>query len=99
MKNNYTNYKAVMDKKFSHLDWSMSDPEDYDTLVWNEVNVPKPTKEFLDGKMQAVRRDYAVIRQRHYPSIEDQLDTLYHGGYEAWRASIDLVKTTFPKPE
>ena len=99
MKNNYINYKAVMEKKFSYLDWSMSDPEDYDTLVWNSDPALKPTKEFLDGKIQAVKRDYAQIRQRHYPSIEDQLDTLYHGGYDAWKASIDLVKTTFPKPE
>lgn len=99
MKNNYTNYKSVMEKKFSYLDWSMSDPEDYDTLIWNEDNIPKPTKEFLDGKITRARNDYAQHRKTYYPSIEDQLDILYHGGYDAWRSSIEAVKSTFPKPE
>ena len=42
---------------------------------------------------------YAYIgqRQQEYPSIVDQLDTLYHGGYDAWKASIDVVKNKYPK--
>lgn len=42
---------------------------------------------------------YAHQRGAAYPSIQDQLDTLYHGGYDAWKASIDAVKQQFPKPE
>lgn len=42
---------------------------------------------------------YAAKRAVAYPSIADQLDTLYHGGYDAWKASIDAVKQQFPKPE
>jgi hypothetical protein len=42
---------------------------------------------------------YAHQRGAAYPSIQDQLDTLYHGGYDAWKASIDAVKEQFPKPE
>ena len=33
-----------------------------------------------------------------YPSIVDQLDVLYHGGYDAWREQIQAVKDQFPKP-
>jgi hypothetical protein len=40
---------------------------------------------------------YATKRRLAYPSIEDQLDLMYHGGYDAWKASIESVKTQFPK--
>ena len=41
---------------------------------------------------------YKYERQKAYPSIVDQLDTLYHGGYDAWKATIDAVKNQYPKP-
>jgi hypothetical protein len=41
---------------------------------------------------------YATQRKAAYPSIEDQFDTLYHGGYDVWKASIRAVKDQFPKP-
>ena len=40
---------------------------------------------------------YTERRAAEYPSIVDQLDTLYHGGYDAWKASIDLIKNKYPK--
>jgi hypothetical protein len=40
---------------------------------------------------------YKYQRAKEYPSIVDQLDTLYHGGYDAWKASIDVVKNKYPK--
>ena len=42
---------------------------------------------------------YKFQRRREYPSIEDQLDILYHGGYDAWKEEIDKVKKKYPKPE
>ena len=41
---------------------------------------------------------YQRDRARAYPSFAQQFDTLYHGGYEAWKESIDSIKTQFPKP-
>jgi len=41
---------------------------------------------------------YKEQRAVTYPSIADQLDTLYHGGYDAWKATITAVKEEFPKP-
>jgi hypothetical protein len=32
-----------------------------------------------------------------YPSIADQLDTIYHEGLDAWKATILAVKEEFPK--
>ncbi len=40
---------------------------------------------------------YADLRRAEYPSIEDQLDTLYHGGYDAWKATISTIKQKYPK--
>jgi hypothetical protein len=41
---------------------------------------------------------YKYKRQQAYPSIADQLDVMYHGGYDAWKAAIEAVKEQFPKP-
>lgn len=48
-------------------------------------------QEILDSITYSERRAVA------YPSIADQLDTLYHGGFDAWKASIDAVKAQYPK--
>lgn len=42
---------------------------------------------------------YQAKRASEYPSIQDQLDTLYHGGYDVWKAQIEAVKNKYPKPE
>ena len=42
---------------------------------------------------------YKQQRRAEYPSIADQLDTLYHGGYDAWKATIEAVKNQYPKPK
>jgi hypothetical protein len=40
---------------------------------------------------------YKYQRASEYPSFADQFDLLYHGGYDAWKASIDAVKEKYPK--
>ena len=40
---------------------------------------------------------YKYQRASEYPSIADQLDTLYHGGLDAWKAQIKTVKDKYPK--
>ena len=40
---------------------------------------------------------YKEQRARAYPSIADQLDLMYHGGYDAWKAAIEAVKQEYPK--
>jgi len=41
---------------------------------------------------------YKYQRAKEYPSIVDQLDTLYHSGLDAWKAEIKTVKDKYPKP-
>lgn len=40
---------------------------------------------------------YIEKRQQAYPSIPDQLDILYHSGFDAWKSAIQAVKEEFPK--
>ena len=40
---------------------------------------------------------YKEKRANAYPSITDQLDILYHSGFDTWKASIQAVKERFPK--
>jgi len=40
---------------------------------------------------------YKGFRAKEYPSIADQLDTLYHSGLDAWKAQIKTVKDKYPK--
>lgn len=41
---------------------------------------------------------YQHQRATAYPSLQDQFDLLYHGGFDAWKAAIDEVKNKYPKP-
>ena len=40
---------------------------------------------------------YKFDRAAAYPSIVDQLDTIYHSGIDAWKLTITAVKEEFPK--
>lgn len=40
---------------------------------------------------------YIAKRQQAYPSIQDQLDLIYHQGLDAWKSAIQAVKEEFPK--
>lgn len=49
----------------------------------------------VQAEMQA--NAYKEQRRAEYPSTAEQFDLLYHGGYDAWKAAIDAVKTKYPK--
>ena len=40
---------------------------------------------------------YKRDRMVAYPTIEDQLDDLYHNGVEGWKATIKATKDKHPK--
>ena len=56
----------------------------------NEINLAKQEELFSSF-------DYAKKRQIEYPSFADQLDTIFHGGLEAWKEQIQAVKDKYPK--
>ena len=40
---------------------------------------------------------YKDLRAAAYPPIPEQLDLIFHGGLDAWKAQIQAVKDRFPK--
>ena len=50
----------------------------------------------LDAEYAAL--EYSRNRASEYPSIEDQLDDIYHNGIDAWKATIKVTKDKYPKP-
>lgn len=72
------------------------------TIVWSVTPDVIPTEDQIQAelsRLQAIEdaNAYKEQRARAYPSIADQLDLMYHGGYDAWKAAIEAVKTQFPK--
>jgi hypothetical protein len=60
---------------------------------------PEEIAEVELAQAEAAKTEYQRQRAAEYPSYADQFDLLYHGGYDAWKAAIDAVKTKYPKPE
>jgi len=83
--------------------WSLNGTE-YDGLIWFDENeLPPPTEEEVQAEIERLQAEYEYNqyqrdRAKEYPSIEDQLDALYHQGYDGWKARIDEVKNKYPKP-
>ena len=51
----------------------------------------------IESVAPVVLPTYQQLRAAAYPSIADQLDTIYHEGIEAWKLTITAVKEEFPK--
>lgn len=41
---------------------------------------------------------YAEKRSMEYPPLPEQLDMIFHGGIDAWKAKIQDIKNKYPKP-
>ena len=63
------------------------------TLVQSDINTARTT---LNAEYAAL--EYSRNRAAEYPSIEDQLDDIYHNGIDAWKATIKTTKDKYPKP-
>tara|TARA_R100000734_G_C3314382_1_gene105966 strand:+ start:490 stop:783 length:294 start_codon:yes stop_codon:yes gene_type:complete len=75
--------------------------EDVKQIVWNENTTPISEKDILakQKELQTAydNNKYQRDRQEAYPSIEDQLDDLYHNGLDGWKKTIKAVKDKYPK--
>ena len=57
----------------------------------------------IDAARTTLNAEYAALeysrnRAAEYPSIEDQLDTIYHSGVAGWKTTIKAIKDKYPKP-
>ena len=66
-------------------------------VVTGEKRVIDLTAEEIAALPVPVFPTYQELRRAAYPSITNQLDLLYHGGMDAWKAAITAVKEEFPK--
>jgi hypothetical protein len=72
-------------------------------LTWLDSKQTEPTKEEIDAEIVRLKKEwenkqYQRDRKVAYPSIEDQLDKIYHSGIDEWKKDIKAVKDKFPKP-
>ena len=63
------------------------------TLEQSKIDAARTT---LDAEYAAL--EYSRNRAAEYPSIEDQLDTIYHSGVAGWKTTIKAIKDNYPKP-
>ena len=50
-----------------------------------------------DIKAKILSMQYIINRASEYPSIEDQLDKIYHSGVTGWKTTIKAIKDKYPK--
>jgi len=83
--------------------WSDSKNKIYANLVVLDGGTKPTEKECTDGlaALQAAwdleNDSYKSQRRAEYPSIEDQLDDIYHNGIDGWKATIKAIKDKYPK--
>lgn len=84
--------------------WSDLNNRIYANLVVHDGGSKPTEKQCTDGlaALQAewdLENDsYKSQRKAEYPSIEDQLDTIYHSGVAGWKTTIKTIKDKYPKP-
>ena len=62
-------------------------------LVQSDIDAARTA---LNSESAAVL--YKFQRKAEYPSIEDQLDDIYHNGVAGWKTTIKAIKDKYPKP-
>jgi hypothetical protein len=87
---NYIDFVTVLQKLYPAVVRTVGDTA-YD-VSGNEVSY-----DLVAVQTQVDANAYKGLRRAEYPSIPDQLDTLYHSGLDAWKAQIKTVKDKYPK--
>ena len=76
---------------------------DREEITWHDGNPNSITVDQIKAKQAELKKAYDDAkyqrdRKAEYPSIEDQLDDLYHNGIDGWKATIKVTKDKYPKP-
>ena len=101
MKNEPSYFDAVLSLVGGQL--SGPDGGPVSEFIFTEGQTP-PTEEAIQKKLKELQADYDAIqyqrdRAANYPSWQEQMDLLYHGGVDALKAELKKTKDKFPKPE
>ena len=79
--------------------WTALDQE----LTWLDSSQTEPTATEIANEIKrledvATSEEYKRKRATEYPSVVDQLDKMFHSGFQAWKDEIQKVKDKYPKP-
>ena len=71
-----------------------------DSLEWLDTEQTQPSDEEIQTEIARLTylegiNQYQVDRQ--YPPMNEQLDTIFHNGVDAWKADIQAIKDATPK--
>jgi len=71
-------------------------------LEWLDQTQTEPTDTEIQAEIARLTYLDSITqyqKDREYPPISEQLDQIYHEGIDAWKATIDAVKSAHPKVE
>ena len=73
---------------------------DIKQIQWHNTT-PIAEKDIL-AKQKELQAEYDANKYQRdrveaYPSIEEQLDDLYHNGIDGWKTTIKAIKDKYPK--
>ena len=90
-------------RKGQWFGWSDSKNKVYANLVVHDGGA-KPSESDCTNGLKALQDawdlendSYKSKRKAEYPSIEDQLDDIYHNGIDGWKATIKTTKDKYAK--
>lgn len=70
-----------------------------DHVMWaDNAESDLTDQQFHEALLYAEQMSYQEERIKAYPQITEQLDMLYHLGYEGWHQAISEIKDRYPKP-
>ena len=83
----------------NHTGWSIPKSEDNTDYQQFLQDIKEQGTSIVEGATVGVTTAYDIARQAEYPSIEDQLDKIYHSGVDAWKVDIKAIKDKYPKTQ
>ena len=86
-------YPSITTIDDSFIDYGLDKDGNKVSIVQSKIDAARTT---INSELAATK--YQRDRAAEYPSIEDQLDTIYHSGVAGWKTKIKAIKDKYPKP-
>jgi len=97
---NFTYYMQAI-RELTSKGFSLTYDENEEFIIkWaDEDTTGVPTHEEIMAKLEQIKPNLEAInnRIRAYPSLQSQMDTLFHEGYDGWKKKIQDIKNLYPK--
>jgi hypothetical protein len=88
--------------------WTMN-ADDYDQLTWLSPDIPKPSKEEVEAKIEELKiewqnTEYQRLRGPEYPDLKELADALYWSSkgdntkLDQYYDKCEAIKIKYPKP-